>query len=186
MFTKASALLGRVAVFAALVALGVAGRLLPHAPNCTPVAAAALFAGFYFRSRVWAVAVPVLTMVVSDLFLDSNALGVTLAVAASLLFPVACRVWLKGECSAARVGLCAVGSSAVFFLVTNGAVWALGDHDYAMTMSGLLACYAAGLEFLGYTLAGDVGWSFGLFGAYALALRLRALADAPRPVPEPA
>ena len=35
-------------ILAVLIALGVAGRLLPHPPNFTPMAAIALFAGFIF------------------------------------------------------------------------------------------------------------------------------------------
>ena len=35
-------------ILAILIALGVAGRLLPHPPNFTPMAAIALFAGFIF------------------------------------------------------------------------------------------------------------------------------------------
>ena len=42
-----------------LVGLDVVARLLPHAPNFTPVAASALFAGAVLRSRVLALAVPI-------------------------------------------------------------------------------------------------------------------------------
>ena len=38
-------------ILAVLIALGVAGRLLPHPPNFTPMAAIALFAGFIFIKR---------------------------------------------------------------------------------------------------------------------------------------
>ena len=49
-------------ILAVLIALGVAGRLLPHPPNFTPMAAIALFAGFIFIKRYMAVVAVVSTM----------------------------------------------------------------------------------------------------------------------------
>jgi hypothetical protein len=60
-------------------------------------------------------------------------------------------------------------SSVLFFLVTNFAVWTLSKY-YASDASGLAACYAAGVPFFRYTLAGDLCFSFLLFGAYAVAV----------------
>ena len=47
-------------ILAVLIALGVAGRLLPHPPNFTPMAAIALFAGFIFVKRYMAIVAVVL------------------------------------------------------------------------------------------------------------------------------
>ena len=55
--------------FMALVASGVALRVTFHdLPNFAPVAAMALFAGYYFRSRIVALCVPLLVMTISDWF----------------------------------------------------------------------------------------------------------------------
>jgi hypothetical protein len=59
--------------------------------------------------------------------------------------------------------------SAVFFVATNFAVWLFGDI-YPSTAAGLLACYASGLPFLKYAIAGDLFWSGILFGGYQLAI----------------
>jgi hypothetical protein len=50
----------------ALVAMDVIARLLPHAPNFTPVAASALFAGVFLGSRLLALTVPLGAMGLSD------------------------------------------------------------------------------------------------------------------------
>ena len=55
-------------ILAVLIALGVAGRLLPHPPNFTPMAAIALFAGFIFVKRYMAVVAVVVTMLLCDYF----------------------------------------------------------------------------------------------------------------------
>src|SRR5262245_47084799 len=49
-----------------LVVLCVVMRLLPHASNFSPVAAAALFAGVTLKARWLAIAVPLVAMLLSD------------------------------------------------------------------------------------------------------------------------
>src|SRR5690606_26152279 len=51
-----------------LIAFGILSRLLPHAPNVTPIAALGLFAGARGQSRA-AWAVPLLSLVATDLWL---------------------------------------------------------------------------------------------------------------------
>ena len=55
-------------ILAVLIALGIAGRLLPHPPNFTPMAAIALFAGFIFLKRYMAVIAVIVTMLLTDYF----------------------------------------------------------------------------------------------------------------------
>ena len=50
-----------------MIVAAALSRLLPHPPNFSPVEAMALFGGAYFASRAWAVAVPLLAMLLSDL-----------------------------------------------------------------------------------------------------------------------
>ena len=40
---------------------------------------------------------------------------------------------------------------------------------YPHTLDGLVSCYVAALPFLRNTFAGDLMWTAGLFGLYALA-----------------
>jgi hypothetical protein len=66
-----------------------------------------------------------------------------------------------------RIGLAAVASSVLFFVVTNFGVW-LSSGMYPLTPSGLAACYAAAIPFFQNTLAGDLFYSALLFGGFAL------------------
>ena len=54
-----------------LIVLAALSRLLPHPPNFSPVEAIALFGGAYFASRQWALVVPLLAMLLSDLALGA-------------------------------------------------------------------------------------------------------------------
>jgi len=171
----------KVGVFVALIAVTIVGRLTSHEPNFSPMAATALFAGFFFRSWFTAAAVGLISMAISDAVIGTYELPVMMSVYLSLATPLVLRRLLKAKLTAGRVAVSAVASSLFFFLVTNYAVWQF-QNWYAHTISGLLACYAAGSMFLKYTLAGDLFWSAVLFGGYALATRTclaRPLAASP-------
>lgn len=156
----------------ALVALGVAARVMDHAPNFTPLIAISLMTGCLMRSRMLAAVVPLAIMAVSDLFfLGGYEWRVMAAVYAALAFPALLRPVTRTRLSAIRVGGSALGAGAVFFAVTNFAHWLfMGMYD--MNLGGLMQAYAAALPFYKYQVAGDLFWSACLFGTYAIARRL--------------
>lgn len=153
-----------------LTVLSALGRLVPHAPNVTPLGGSCLFAG----SRVsgWsAYLLPLAVMIATDPFVGGYTAASPFIYAAFLI-----NVWigrtLLRQASARRVGIAAFLCSAQFFVLTNFAVWAMGvarhSSFYQPGLAGLLACYAAALPFWGRTLAGDLLFSGALFGMYAL------------------
>lgn len=165
---------------AALIALCVGARLLPHLPNFTPVAAAAFFAAFYTGRRTVGAVVALAAMLVSDAFVGAHDTVVMLSVYGALAAPALLGPMLKGKARPLAVGAGAVGAGLGFFAVTNLAVWA-SSGLYPASLEGLGACYLAALPFLKYTLAGNLVWSVAFFGAYALAGHLaerRALSPA--------
>lgn len=155
---------------AALVALCVVARLLPHPPNFAPTAAIALLAGILFARHWQAGLVVLLGMALSDWLIGFYDLGVMATVYASLLLPIAARRFLGASPRAVRVATAAIGAGIGFYLTTNAAVWYFGG-GYPLTAEGLIASYVAGLPFLKWTLAGNLFWSAVLFGAYGLSFR---------------
>jgi hypothetical protein len=158
-------------LFAVLVAFGVLGRWFQVQWNVTPTAALALFAGFLFTQRRMAFLVPLATLAISNLILEPhNHLGELAAVYASFLIPVAFSGLVRQRFTAARVAFCTVVPSVLFFLITNFAVWLYRRGDaYADSFAGLIDCYAAGLLFFRWMLAGDLFFAAAIFGSYALA-----------------
>lgn len=156
-----------IALFALLVSLCAVARLVPHWPNFTPLAAAALFSSLRMRSRLAAALVPCCGMALSDLAIGGYEWKLMVVVYAALSFPVLLRPLLAGRYQPARLLLAATISSLVFFFSTNFAVWYLGGW-YASGLSGLSACYLAALPFFKYNLLGDLFWSISLFAAYEL------------------
>lgn len=150
----------------ALVGLVVIARLLPHAPNFTPVAAAALFAGVMLHHRGIALAVPFAGMIASDTVLGFYDWRVMSVVYASLALPAVIGMLAKHIRVSRMLVPAALCGSLLFFVTTNFAVWAFSGM-YPQTMNGLIACYLAALPFLKNTVAGDLFWSVALFsGAY--------------------
>jgi hypothetical protein len=156
----------RVAIAVVLVTLGVGGRLLPHPPNFTPVAACALFCGFLLGMRA-AVPVILVTMVASDWLIGGYELRTMAAVYASLALSAVIGKHLVAHPSAPRVIFGSLASSVMFFTVSNGAVWAFSGF-YRTDWQGLVSCFAAAVPFFRYTLFGDLFWASLLFGTYAI------------------
>ncbi len=176
-----------VSVFLGLVVAGVVVRLaFQEIPNFAPVAALALFAGYYFTSRWTAAALPLLVMAITDTVIGGYHPGMMAVVYSALAAPVLFRGVLRrrlalggpngpaGRAAAmATAGLvtCSLGASVFFFVVTNFAHWAIYDM-YEKSAAGLLHCAAAALPFFRYTLAGDLAFACVLFGGYALSMNL--------------
>jgi hypothetical protein len=153
-----------------LIAICVAGRMSAHTPNFTPVVAAALFAGFLFRSPA-AILLPLSAMLISDLLIGFYDWRIMLIVYASLAVPAFLGLWLHDRMTAPRILGSTISSSVVFFVATNFAVWAFSGM-YEISLAGLTACYTAALPFFRYSLAGDFAWSAALLGGYLLAAKL--------------
>ena len=185
-----------VVLFCVLVALGASTRIsLEHLPNFAPVAGLALFAGYFFRSRLVALALPVCIMLVSDAFIGHYAWWQMTIVYGMLAAPVAMRGVLRrhfdfsGATASGIVrslgGLlgCSLAASVLFFIVTN----AICLGWYEPTWVGVATCYLRGLEFFRYTLAGDMVFALVTFGGYATAMGVvEALQREPTKVAVPA
>jgi hypothetical protein len=174
-------------VLTGMIAFAVAVRLLIHfmpgvVPyNFTPVMAIALFGGALFRDRKWALLVPLLAMVVSDMVIGFYALAPVIY-GCMALGVVLGSMMLRRKRSGLRVLATAAAGATGFYLITNFAVW-LASGMYAPNLSGLAACYLAGVPFYQYgSLPGTLFWSGALFGGFALlSRRFAVLSSAPQP-----
>lgn len=173
-----------IGLFTLLILVGAFSRLIPHEWNFTPIAAIALFAGYFYRHRSLAVVVPVLALLVSDglLFL-MNSDYPFLHNSPSFLFQ---RIFdystmagiaflgttLPSQLKWPRIVGYSLAGSLGFFLVSNFACWcsgmffSTGTPLYPSTIDGLMTCYTMGIPFYRGTLFGDLFYTILLFGAY--------------------
>ena len=153
-------------VLISFIIVAVLVRLFPHPPNVAPITAVALFAGTHFSRKHWAILMPILAMLVTDVFLGF-----------SMITPI---VYL------AFIGVTALGfvlkkmnigtvllSSLQFFVVTNLGVWFL---YYPLTPEGLMTCFTLALPFFGYAVVGDLFFSAALLFGYRYAAKRFQLA----------
>jgi hypothetical protein len=151
----------RVNILVVMVFLAALTRLVPHPPNFASITAMALFAAAHFRSRLFALAAPLLALLVSDLALEGLARAGAYAGSGWMQYT-------RGIYPGMWVNYAAVGSivllgfllidrrslvnvagttllaSIAFFVVSNFGSWAAWDL-YPKTPAGLLACYEAGI-----------------------------------------
>lgn len=166
----------RIIALTMIVIFGAFMRLIPHWPNFTPVAAIALFGGAYFSRRYLAFIVPFAAMLLSDLIIGFH--GSMWAVYIGFAITVMIGIRLSRKITTGNIVISALGSSVIFFLVTNFASW-LAYGIYPMNFIGLMESYVAGLAFFN---DGKIGLSFFLnevlgtltysavfFGAFSLA-----------------
>jgi len=142
-------------------------RLLPHPPNFAPVAAMALFGGVYFSSKKLGLALPILAMLISDIFIGFYYPLLMLSVYGSFLLCGILGIWLKKQKKWYTVLGSSLSCSALFFIITNFGVWAFTPW-YPKTLLGLADCYIMAIPFFKNTLLGDLFYVTILFGVYEM------------------
>ena len=135
-----------------MIVLAVITRLLPHPPNVAPITAIALFGGNRFDNKWLAFGLPLLCMLLSDLFLGISL--ITMFVYLSFML-ISCIGINSKKINNGTI----LGSSLLFFLLTNFGVFLLG---YPHTIQGLLTCYTLALPFFVNTILGDLFFTHSL------------------------
>ena len=146
-----------------LVALLSLSRLIPHPPNFTPILGMAVFSGAIINKRFFAYLVPLLAMLLSDLYLGFHAsmpiIYFSLAICVLIGTFIEARVTTLNSFLSISLGVLA------FFLITNFMVW-YGSGMYESSISGLLTCYFMGLPFVQNTFISSILYGMGAFLIY--------------------
>ena len=151
-------------VLFSFVLIAALTRLVPHPPNFAPITAMSLFSGAYFTRKQLAFILPLLAMLISDLFLGFH----TISIFVYLSFAVI--TWMGQQKNRVTPKLVLMGS-VLFFLISNFGVWLL---YYPKTIDGLVTCFALAVPFFATSLLGDIFYSLILvFGFSAISSRLQ-------------
>jgi hypothetical protein len=153
-----------------LVLIGILLRFIPHTANFTPVAAIALFAGVYLNKKQ-ALLVPLLLMVISDMFLGIH--NVVIFTWGSFALVTLIGFWARKHKTIKGIVSSSLVSSILFYLVTNFGVWFTGW--YPQDLKGLTDCYILGVPFLRIFTISTLLYTVIFFGAYEfIASRVRS------------
>jgi hypothetical protein len=170
----------RFGIITLIILAAAFSRLIPHPWDFTAVGATALFGAAYFSNRFVAFVVPLFAMWLSDIVMN-NTVYASFHGNKLWLFPETFPWYYAGFALVTLVGFgllkkvkfssvigAGISASLVFFLVSNFGVW-LGNAAYPQNVSGLVACYTAGIPFFWNTVAGDLFYCGVLFGVFELA-----------------
>ena len=130
------------------------GRIIPHTPNFTPILATAIYTPYMVNDKWIAVLIPLSAMFIADIIIGFHPymLWVYGAIGLSTLISS----WsMRFNKKYIQLGVMAILSSILFFIITNFAVWAIWDY-YPKTIDGLLLCYIKAIPFFQNTLLGTI------------------------------
>lgn len=146
--------------------------------NFAPLLALSMFSGACIADKRLSFGLPLLVMLVSDFgiwaltgrfdwaFPRSQPL-----IYACFAATVAMGLWLKPRPHVVWAIPTGYLAEALFFVVTNFAVWWFGEgRTYAMTWAGLATCYTMAIPFLGRSLLSTTIYTLALFSPAGLRL----------------
>lgn len=149
-----------------LITVGIAGRLLPHMWNFTPIVAVALFAGVYLGRR-YMILLPLLAMIVGDFFLGFYDARLMLSVYGSFALVGVFSYFIRKQKNVTTIMIASMSASTLFFLITNFVAWKITPW-YSSDISGLMQSYTLAIPFFRSMLIGDLVFTGAFFGVYEL------------------
>tara|TARA_Y100000590_G_scaffold455715_1_gene604904 strand:+ start:37 stop:600 length:564 start_codon:yes stop_codon:yes gene_type:complete len=150
-------------------------RILPHADNFTPVIAISIFSGAYFYNKLQAILVPLLSIFISDIYLNNIVYthifdnftifynSVLWQYIAYIVIVYIGVIFLSTKKSFNRIIFSTIFSCIIFFVISNYGFW-LSSGLYEKNFSGLVTCYISAVPFFQLTLLGTLFYGAFLFG----------------------
>lgn len=166
-------------IFSALVILGLFSRLVPHGWNFTAIGAIALVSGLLISNRVLSFLVPLVALIISDLFIGFH--NTVPFVYGAYVLIAALGFAFNQQKQFKNILAMSVASSLIFFVISNFGVWVVGDGlGYAKNFSGLMECFAMGVPFYRNQFLSDLILTPVLFYSFVHLLNLQLLTNTKR------
>jgi hypothetical protein len=144
-----------------IIVLGLLSRLIPHPVNFTALTAVALLAGCAFPSRVFAMGLPFLLMLVTDAMIGFHS-TMFFTYGSLILVALLSHQFMSEQSSWSLRGGMSLLGSMIFFFGTNFGVWWVGEL-YTRDLAGLMQSYVMALPFLKNQILGDLTFTLALF-----------------------
>lgn len=168
MFNKINKITKKEIFSIGLILILTLSRILPHAPNFTPIIAVAVMSGYLFSNIKHCFLIVLFSMLVTDFFLGfyNNMVFVygSLFLITFIFYKISKKINLK------NLFVYSFAGSLIFFIVSNFGVWALGNVamngvPYEKSLNGLIECYFYAIPFFGNTFLSTIIFSYSAFGA---------------------
>ena len=153
----------------------------PNWVNFSPIGAMALFSGYYFRNKSLGILMTFLGIWLSNVLINNllyaeyfDGFSYGLNVSHMIIFlGITAFGQLNQGGKGEKLGMgdflrMNLFSAFSFFFISNFLVWLGSEVTYTKDLSGLIACYTAGLPFIQNTILSQLFFGALLFGAYQL------------------
>jgi hypothetical protein len=150
-----------------LILLGAMLRVLPHPANFAPIAAVALFGAVYLKDKKQALLLPLVAMIISDVFIGFDTLQSRLIIYGTFLAIGLIGLIIRNHKNVYSIVGGSLLGSTLFYVVTN-LVWLYPPKMYPHTIDGQILSYTNALPFFKYTLLGDLFYVTVFFGIYEM------------------
>ncbi|MBX9783766.1 MAG: hypothetical protein K2X48_10790 [Chitinophagaceae bacterium] len=163
----------------ALVIVAALYRIIPNRPlGFAPQIAMALFAGSVIKDRKYSFALPLLSMLLSDILFQflynagiSSIPGFYSGQWLNYLLFAGLTVigFFINQNKIVQIGLGALAAPTLFFFISNFLVWiGGGGFHHPKTVAGLIQTYVDGIPFYSGSLMATIVFAAILFGGYAI------------------
>ena len=147
-------------IIAILILLATLSRLIDHPLNFTPISAMILFGAAHFNRKWQVFLIPFCATFISDIWISGSYFNLWIYSSYFLIMIFGISLY-KSKVSVYNVLSGAIGSSLIFFVISNFGVWM-----HPAYIKSLMACYIDALPFYQNTLAGNLFYSAILFSSY--------------------
>jgi hypothetical protein len=135
-----------IKAFFGLVVLALITRLFPHPPNFAPITSIALFTGYNFVNKRFALFIPIFCMFITDIYLGFHSLMPIIYLSFVLISSLGVR-------AKSISFITVITASSIFFLLSNLGVW---YFYYPLNWAGLTSCFILAIPFFVNSIAGDL------------------------------
>ena len=133
-------------------------RLIPHSPNFTPIIAAAIFSGYFFKNFYYSSLIIISSVFLSDLFLGFH--NLTIFIYVSMMISVLIGHTVK-HFKFIEIFYSGLVASICFFLITNFGAWIMLEV-YEKNLNGLLSSYIMAIPFFKNTVISTLVYLIGI------------------------
>ena len=166
---KTSILIAVILVLAAAIS-----RVLLYPYNFSPMVGMALFAGATFTDKRLAFALPLFSMLLSDIMFEVFKIapgfwGWGQLVGYGIFAFITVFAFTLKKVNVLKIIGYSIASSVIFFVLSNLSFFLIDNpiyHTYTQNFSGFINCYVGALPFFRNSLFADLVYSGVLFGAY--------------------
>jgi len=169
--------LSSVLIAVILILLAAISRVVMYPHNFSPMIGMAIFGGAIIKDKRLAFALPLLSMLLSDVMFEVFSVapgfwGWGQLVGYGIFALITVIAFNLKKINVINVAGYAILSSVIFFILSNLAFFLIDNpiyHTYTQNFTGFIKCYVEALPFFRTSLVADLVYSGLLFGTYSLA-----------------